>query len=165
MRAKGWIVTLVVVGGLGIGIRSRAGCANQPEADQRFAQHLESICEIARANIETPEKGVRKLGAYLARNLGGMTGSFGATIATIERIPDDAKHDARARLARDRIHGPLIACQGDWIRFGEAVEGDPKARALIDRAEKRLSRTFDILLGKRDFSLRDLPARLQEAFE
>ncbi len=165
MRAKGWVVALVVVGGLGMGLRSQAGCANQPEPDQRLAAHLEDLCEIARSNIETPERGVKRLGAYLAKNLGSITGAFGSTIATIERVADDAKHDARARLARDRIHGPLITCQGDWGRFAEAVEGNPKAVAMIERASARLERTFDILFGKRSVRLRELPARLEQALE
>ena len=166
MNAKGWVVTMVVVGGVGLGIRSQAGCANQPEPDQRFATHLEHICEIGRANIETPRNGVKKLGAYFAKNLGNITGTFGSTIAAIERIPDDAKHDARARLARDRIHGPLIACHGDWTRFADAVMGDPEAAAMVERAGNRLSRTLDILLGKKKvFSLRDAPAQLMHAFD
>jgi len=164
MNAKGWVATLCVVGGLGMGIRSQDGCDSGPDPDQRFAKHLEDICEIGRANIETPRKGVKKLGTYLAKNLGDITGAFGSTIAAIERIPSDDKHDARARLARDRIHAPVLMCAGDWNRFAEAVMGDPEAAAMVERAGNRLSRTFDILLGKRVFNLRDVPARLLEAF-
>jgi hypothetical protein len=162
MNAKGWVATLVVVGGLGIGIRSQ-GCESGPAPDQQLAQHLEDICDIGRANIETPAKGVKKLDRYLTKNLGDITGSFGSTIAAIERIPSDDKHDARARLARDRIHAPVIVCAGDWNRFADAVMGDPEAAAMVERAGNRLSRTFDILLGKRVFNLRELPTRLMDA--
>jgi len=161
MRAKSWIVTLVVVGGVGMGIR---GCdVSSREPDQKLAAHLEDMCEIARTNIETPERGIKKLGVYLGGNLGDITGAFGNTIAAIERISDDAKHDARARLARDRIHGPLIVCEGDWLRFGEAVEANPKAARMVERAAKRLERTFDILFGKRSFTLRELPVQLRQS--
>jgi len=161
MSTKGWVVALFIVGGMGVGIR---GCdVSSTDPDQKLAKHLEDLCGIARTNVETPERGVKHLGRYFAKNLGNITGAFGDTIAVIERVSDDTKHDARARLARDRIHGPLIACEGDWIRFGEAVEANPKATAMIERAGIRLNRTFDILLGKRGFTLRELPVQLRSA--
>jgi hypothetical protein len=165
MNAKGLVATLIVVGGLGMGIRSQSGCDSGPAPDQQLAEHLDEICNIGRANIETPTKGVKKLGRYFAKNLGNITGAFGNTIAAIERIPSDDKHDARARLARDRIHAPVIMCAGDWNRFAEAVMGDPEAAAMVERAGNRLSRTLDILLGKRVFNLRELPTRLMDAFQ
>ncbi len=161
MKAKGWVAALVVVGAIAVW---EVSCESGPAPDQQLAAHIEDICEIGRKNIETPKKGVKKLGGYLAKNLGDITGSFGNTIAAIERIPSDDKHDARARLARDRIHAPVIVCAGDWNRFAEAVMADPEAAAMVERAGTRLSRTFDILLGKRIFNLREMPARLLEAF-
>jgi len=47
---------------------------HQPEPDQRLAAHLEDLCEIARARTSRPERGVKRLGAYLAKNLGSITG-------------------------------------------------------------------------------------------
>ncbi|MBA3455732.1 MAG: hypothetical protein H0T42_21735 [Deltaproteobacteria bacterium] len=165
MKAKSWFVTLVVVGGIGMGLRSRAGCANQADPDQQLAQHFENICDLARDHVETPAKGVRKLGRYFAKNLGDMTGTLGSTIAMIERVPNDDKHDARARLARDRINAPLYECEDDWKRFAEAVAEDPDALEMVDRAEVRLARTIAIFFGNGAFTLRDLPARMMQTFE
>jgi hypothetical protein len=158
------VIAALVVGAVFVA-RQQAGCLSQSAApDQRFAQHMEDLCEIARDHIETPEKGVKKMGRYLAKNLGSITGSLGSTIAVIERVADDEAHDERARLARDRIHAPLIACEDGFAAFGRAVERDPKAKAIADRAMIRLSRTVDILVGKRQsFTLRDLPVQLERA--
>lgn len=57
---------------------------------------------IARGNIDTPLRGLKKLGQYLGEHTGQMLGAWGATLAAIERTPDDLEHDDRARVARDR---------------------------------------------------------------
>lgn len=164
MKTRGWIVIALVVGVV-FGLRPYAGCMNQPEPDQRLAAHFAELCVIARDHVAKPEKGVRVLGRYLGTNTGPILGSLGSTIALIERIPDDGAHDARARLARDRIQKPLRTCERDWQRFAEAVEANPEASALVDHAAKRLNRTLEIIFGgragARPFTLRELPARLR----
>jgi hypothetical protein len=95
-----------------------------------------------------------------------MLGEFGSTITMIEKIDDDAKHDERARVARDRLSKPLSGCANDWERFWDAVEQDEKAMEVMAHAMERLSRTLDILFGedaRRD--LRHLPLRLERALE
>jgi hypothetical protein len=164
MTSKGWIVAgAIAVGGV---VVARGGCLNQTTKapDERLASRISDICDIARGNISTPVRGVHKLGAYMAKHSGDVLGDFGDMMATIERIPDDAKHDARARVARDRIRKPAIACQADWIRFGHAVENNPEASALMQRFSIRLNRTIEIIfsgMGASDLLGLDLelPAR------
>jgi hypothetical protein len=162
MRTKGWLVLALVVSGLVFAYR---GCLNELDPDQRLAGHLQAMCEIARDHIPAPEKGVRKLGAYLVKHGGAITGELGSTLATIERIQDDEYHDERAMIARDRIHKPLRACERDWARFAQAVDADPRASAAVERALRRLNRTLEILFGgRRHVPLRDWPRELVRAF-
>lgn len=161
MNAKRWVVAAVVVGGI---VFAQRGCLNQLAPDEKLAEHLEALCGIARDHVESPEPGVRALGRYMGKHAGEMLGSVGSTVAIIERIEDDTKHDARARVARERIQTPLRACEADWARFGQAVENDPKAKALLDRGIRRINRTLEIVFGKSSFTLRDLPAQLQLRF-
>jgi hypothetical protein len=166
MTSKGVFAGALIAAGLVFTIRG--GCLNQTTKapDERFASRLDDLCEIARGNIATPVRGVHKLGGYMAKHTGELVGDFGATIAAIERIPDDAKHDARARLARDRIRKPLRACEADWIRFGNAVENNPEASALMERFSVRLNRTFEIIFsGMPSEKLLDLPRKLDRAVD
>jgi hypothetical protein len=161
MKATGWVLGAVVAAGVGFTIK--AGCLNSERApDEKLAGHFENLmCKIARNNIKTPEKGVRELGRYMDKHAGDMFGDFGNMLATIERIPDDAKHDRRAEKARDRLLKPVIACGRDWNRFGEAISEDPKAVELLERFNERLGRTFEIIFGADSFDLMKLPERLE----
>jgi hypothetical protein len=97
----------------------------------------------------------------MGKHAGDVLGDWGETLATIERIPDDAKHDARARVARDRIRKPALACQADWIRFGNAIENNPEASALMQRFSVRLNRTIEIIFsGMRGLDLLGLDLEL-----
>jgi len=163
MTAKAWFTTALVAGGVVFAVRAAGGCLNKPAPDQRLAGQLDDLCEIARDHVDRPEPGVRELGRYLGRHAGELLGNFGDTIALIERIPDDDAHDERARIARDRSQRPLRACQLDWIRFAQAVEADPAASALLERAVVRLNRTLEIVLGGNRWTLRGLPGQLERA--
>ncbi len=161
MKLSGWITGALVAGGVVFAMR---GClSGSPAPDERLAGRLDDMCQIARKNVDKPEAGLRRLGAYLNEHTGDLLGEWGDTIATIERIPDDAKHDARARLARDRIRKPVLACQSDWARFGQAVENDPAAKAMLEHFMERLSRTFEIIGS--GWSLHDLPSELEPAID
>ena len=162
MKLTGWLTGALLAGG--VVITMRTGCLSKaPAPDERFASRLDDMCEIARKNVETPERGVRSLGRYLDKHTGDLLGEWGDTIATIERIPDDAKHDARARVARDRMRQPVLACAADWAAFNHAVENDPAARALVERVAERLQRTFEIIGS--GWSFRDLPSALDRAID
>ena len=162
MKLTGWLAGALVAGG--VVMTMRGGCLAKSEApDERFAGRLDDMCEIARKHLDTPEIGVRALGRYLDKHTGDMLGEWGDTLAAIERIPDDAKHDARARLARDRMRKPVLACAADWQAFNRAVERDPKARALVERFAERLQRTFEIIGSGTAFA--DLPAELEHAID
>lgn len=157
MRTKAWLAVALVVGGVAYG-----RCFTRPGGaapDEKLASELGEICDIARKNVDTPERGVRGLGRYLATH--NLVGDLGSMITMIERIDDDRAHDARARLARQRLVAPLRACEQDWMEFAEAVEDDPEARALVDRFGARLNRTLEILFGGDPLDLRRLPARLE----
>jgi hypothetical protein len=161
MKATGWILGALVAAGAGYTIQG--GCLSSEDApDARLAKHFDKMmCGIARDNIKTPERGVRKLGRYLDKHAGHIFGDFGDMLATIERIPDDAKHDRRAEKARERLHKPLIACARDWNRFGDAVANDPKAVELLERFNERLSRTFEIIFGEgQQLNLLHLPEQM-----
>jgi hypothetical protein len=159
MRARGWVVGALVAGGV---VMTMRGCLSKQAApDERLAGRLTDLCEIAKQHVATPEDGLRAMGRYLDRHTGDLFGEWGDTLAAIERIPNDDKHDARARLARDRIRRPLYACQRDWMRFGQAVENDPAAKALLEHFNERLSRTFEIIMSRS--TLRDLPRELDAA--
>ena len=124
MKASGLVLVALIAGGAVFTMRG--GCLNsEPVADERLAKHFEDMCVIARDNIKTPEKGVRKLGHYLDKHARHIFGDFGDMLATIERIKDDNKHDRRAEQARDRMRRPIIACARDWNRFGEAGREEP----------------------------------------
>jgi hypothetical protein len=162
MKLTGWLTGALLAGGVVLTMRS--GCLSKgPAPDERFASRLDDACEIARKNIDTPERGVRALGRYFDKHTGDLLGEWGDTIAAIERIPDDAKHDARARVARDRMRRPVLACANDWARFNHAVENDPAAKALVERFAERLQRTFEIIGS--GSALRDLPSELERAIE
>jgi hypothetical protein len=159
MKLKGWLAGALLAGGVVLAMRG--GCLTAKEApDIELAGRFDSMCKIARANIDDPVRGVRKLGHYLDQHAGDLLGEWGETLATIERIGDDAKHDQRARLARSRLSRPLRACEDDWMRFGQAVEASPEASALVERFGERLNRTLEIILAGADF--KRLPHALQQ---
>ena len=166
MKIQGLVVGALVTGGV---VFAMKGCFRSPAAqapEERLAQRLGSMCEIARDNIKTPEAGLRKLGGYLDKNVDKVMGDYGAMFAAIERIPDDAKHDDRARLARDRLRKPLVGCERDWQQFADAVNKDPAAAALLQRFAERLQRTLEIIGGQSapqlDFAR--LPQQLETIF-
>ena len=164
MTAARWIFAALLA--IGAAFAIKGGCVTSIRAaDARLAGHFDKMmCGIARDNIKTPEKGVRELGHYLDKHARDIFGDFGDMIATIERIPDDKKHDKRAELSRDRLAKPLYMCARDWNRFGEAISKDPKATALLQRFNERLSRTFEIIFGSnRDFDMLALPMQLQNS--
>lgn len=160
MTAKRWFAAALVAGGVAYSVNTASGCLNKPAPDQKLAGQLDDLCDIARDGADKPVDGVKALGKYMARHGGDLLENFGDTIALIERIPDDDAHDERARMARDRIHAPLRACERDWQRFGQAIERDPEAAALMERAMMRLNRTLEILMGKR-VSVDGLPQQLE----
>jgi hypothetical protein len=149
---KTWLAGLVVVGGLGYALKG--GCLNSTSApDEKIAERMGDICTIARDGGNDPVKGVKKLGKYFDAHTGDLLGEWGETLATIERIPDDRKHDDRARLARDRIQAPLIRCNRELQRFGNAIEASPEASAMMQRFSVRFNRTIEIIFGGKDFGL------------
>ncbi len=145
MTKTGWLVTgAIALGGV---MYMKGGCLNSvtKAPDQRLASHYVNLCKIARDGSKNAVKGVRKLGVYLVKNGGDMLGNFGSTIALIERIKDDEKHDERARLARDRWNATI--CVEDWAAFDEAIQESPEAQEMIQHAADRLGRTFEIILS------------------
>lgn len=159
MKLKGWLVAGAFAGAL---VFASRGCLTDAAPDERIADRFEDLCKVARGGVAKPEAGVRKLGHYLDKHADDLLGDFGETLALIERIDDDKKHDDRARLARDRMQKPLRACERDWQRFADAIEADPKASALLDRGVRRLNRTLEIMFGGKQVALRTLPQDLAE---
>ncbi|GEM_PF-1851014 len=164
MKAK-WMVTALVAGGAVVAAR---GCIGQRQSstapDEKLASQFDDLCKIAKGGIENPVKGVRKLGGYLVLHTGDMMKNLGDTFAVIESIDDDKKHDARARAARRTMLAPLVACEETWNEFGDAIEGNEQAFAMLQRAAERLERTMNIIFsGGPGFTFRDLPSQLERA--
>ena len=161
MKTKTWVVGAVVAGGAVLAMR---GCLSKPPADVQLAGRFEDLCDIARDNVKTPEKGVRAIGKYMLKHTDDMFGEWGGTLVEIEKIKDDDKHDDRARAARDHLVAPLRACEEDWLRFAEAVDGDPAAAELVTNAAERLNRTLEIIIGGgAHFDWKHLPKQLADA--
>jgi hypothetical protein len=156
MKTKGWLAAALAASGMVYAIHT-GGCLNSKAPDEKLAGHFEDLCEIARNNIDSPEKGVRQLGRYFGKHTGDMLGEFGDTIATIEKIDDEDKHDDRAAVARDRIHAPWIACGPDWQRFFDAVDRDPGASQTLQHGIERLGRTLEIIFPGMQGDFRRLP--------
>jgi len=116
-------------------------------ADARLAHRYQEICDIAAADADEPQAGVAHLFAYLGDNGPAMLHDAGELLVEIERIPDDAAHDARAREASEVMHAPLVACAADLQRFAAAVEADPEASAAVERGAQRVGRTLKLLIG------------------
>lgn len=157
MKAKGWITTALVAGGLVFAVKTTAGCLNRPAPDQKLAGQFDDLCDIAKKGAEKPVAGVKALGKYMVLHGGDIAKNLVDTVALIERIKDDDAHDERARVARDRLLES--ACPADWQAFDEAINDSPEAQELINRAAERLSRTLEIILGP-GAELRDLPQTL-----
>jgi hypothetical protein len=151
------VVVAVVVGGVVIRGGACGACQSvRPQPDERLAQHLRNLCEVAEDGAIEPRTGVRKLMRYYGDHGPDMLHAFGATLVTIERIPDDAAHDKRARLARERIQKPLVDCAETWQKFADAVENDPEASETLERGVTRLGRTLEILFGDAGRALQPL---------
>jgi hypothetical protein len=157
-----WILAALVAGGVVLGVRAAAGTAQDP--DEKLAGHFDDLCEIAGDNIDSPVRGVRRLGTYFAANTGNMYGAWGDTLMAIEQIPDDDAHDERAYLARERLGRPLLECIDTWGEFAEAVDRDREATELVQTAMERLSRTLEIILDGSGVTIefRTLPQQLIE---
>jgi hypothetical protein len=144
MKKMGWLVTGALVAG-GV-VFARGGCLSGGKApDQKLAAQYVDTCKIARLGATDPVRGVKKLGVYFVKHGGEMVGNFVDTIAAIERISDDEKHDARARLARDRWNEAF--CPAEWDAFSRAIDGSPEAQQILQHVGDRLSRTLEIILS------------------
>jgi hypothetical protein len=143
-KLRGVVLGALIVGG---SVFAMKGCLSKQSPDREVGAHFAKVCSIAKKNVHTPERGVRELGRYFSAHLGDLTGAVGDTIAMIESIPDDERHDKRAREARDAMFAPLRACQSDLAEFAQAINEDERATELMNRAGQRLGRTIDIILG------------------
>lgn len=165
MTGKRWFAAALVAGGVVFAVKTTAGCLNKPAPDQKLAGQFDDLCDIAKGGAEKPVAGVKKLGAYMTKHGGDLLENFGNTLAVIERISDDDAHDERARMARDRIQAPLRACEHDWQRFGQAIDRDPEAAAIMERAMTRLNRTLEILFGGKRVTVDGLPHQLEQLLD
>jgi hypothetical protein len=165
MKRSTWIGAVVLAGGVFVALRTTSGCLTK-DPDQKLAGRFDALCEIAGDNVDSPASGIRKIGRYLGGHTDDILGELGGTIQVIETIADDDAHDARARLARTRIHKPLHECEETWKRFAQAVESDPEANQLLQRGMDRLGRTLEIIFGEgKTIDFKHLPVDLMNRFE
>ncbi len=132
--------------------RSRTGAP----PDARLAAHERALCRVAAENVDRPRRGVERWFAYLGANTPAIMKTTGELAVLIERIPDDAKHDARAREAARRLREPMVRCAPVFQRFFAAVQRDPDARRVWERGVERFARTLDIIFGGDGAALRGL---------
>ncbi len=134
------IVALVAVTGLYFIARD-----NSPE--QRIANNLGGVCGIARANVETPSRGVDRLFAHLGAHTADTLRDLGALVVEVQRIDDQKRSDERARRANRVMRAPLERCSADLDRFFAAVNADHEAADKMQRGAERLERTLNLLFG------------------
>jgi hypothetical protein len=146
MRKRAWIVPAVIACGGLVAFRM-SGCLNSKAPDEKLAGRFDDLCAIADDNIQSPQRGVQKLGRYLGSHTGDMLGDLGETIQIIEHIDNDEAHDARARLARRRIAKSFEECDQTWRMFFTAVNHDPVAKEMLERGLDRVGRTLEIIFG------------------
>jgi hypothetical protein len=140
------VLAALVAGGAVVAVKT-GGCLGSKDPDEKFGDHIGDICEIARDGTDKPVAGVKKLGHFLADHAGDMAKEYIDTVALIERIADDGKHDDRARLAHERMVGPLVDCIHDIERFSDAIENNDEASALVTHTMERIDRTLNIIGG------------------
>ncbi len=148
-RSSKWMLMVLALAG-GLAVRAVAcGGADRPklEPDERLALHAKHLCAIAKAGAAEPRAGVVRMLRYHGDHAPDMAAALAETLVLIERIPDDRAHDARARVARERLRAPVVACEEPWQRFVDAVGKDPEAAAILERATTRLGRTIEIVFG------------------
>ena len=153
---KKLIALVAVVGGVGIASK---GCLSKDAPDEQFAGRLQDLCDIARANVKTPNDGVTALGGYLGDHAGDMYKHIVDTVAMLVQITDEKKHDARADKAKRLWSRTVESCATDWMEFADAVENDPMATERLERFQERLDRTIDYLFSGQP--LRGLPSAFQ----
>ena len=151
------LIALVCVAG-GVGIAAK-GCLSKDAPDEQFAHRLQDLCDIARANLKTPNDGVTALGGYLADHAGDMYKHVVDTVALLVQITDDKKHDARAEKAKKLWGRTVESCASDWMEFADAVENDPIATDRLEKFQQRLERSIDAIFSGQP--LRDLPPAFQ----
>jgi hypothetical protein len=165
MTKTGWIVAVAVVaGGAMVASRSCKGVVTKAP-DEQLAEHFEAICEIARTNVDKPVRGVRQLGGYFGDHAGDMLKDFADTVALIERIKDDEKHDDRAYQARERIWAPTVDCAEEMNDFFDAIGQSEEASAILERTMTRVDRTIGIIFSGAHVDLRHLPRSLAGLIE
>jgi hypothetical protein len=123
--------------------------------DDRIGSRLAKVCPIAKANIETPLRGVDAMGRYFADNAPSILHDFAELTAMIERIDDPRKHDRRAEVAHTHMFAPVSRCHRDLERFAEAIDEDDAAKERWEERTARVGRTIGILLGETPDALRD----------
>lgn len=133
---------------LGFFVLRAVACTAGSAPDDKLADHLDAMCRIAEKGAKSPDDGVQRLFGYFGENGPTMLHQLGDLLVTIERIDDDARHDQRARVARDRLRARVISCAATWERFSEAIERDERARRRFERGMERFGRTIEIIFGQ-----------------
>jgi hypothetical protein len=141
-RAKMIAVAAVAVIAAGAAMR---GCGASP--DERIAARLQGVCDLARANVDAPARGVQRLFTFLDDHTADTMRDLAALVVEVQRIADPSRHESRARQANRVMHAPLAACASDLERFSDAVAADEEASRMLDAGFERLERTINLLFG------------------
>jgi len=137
------IFAACVVGGGAFAMR---GCLSPKAPDAKLAGQFEDLCKIAMVNIDSPVRGVKAMGAFLKRNTSDMLAELGDIVVLVESA-SEADHDRRAIEAHERIAAPLRACQEDLMDFADAVDNNPEAKQIHDRALDSAVQGLLLILG------------------
>ena len=82
-----WVVGALVAGGVVMAMR---GCLSKAPPDARLADRFTDLCDIARDNVKTPEKGVRALGKYMVKHTDDLFSELGAQFRNRGEAPGPA---------------------------------------------------------------------------
>ena len=152
---RGWVFWLLVAVVVVLIMWMRADRAKPP--DERIADHVRTLCKIAERGKDAPVDGVRRYMRFYGDHGPTIARDWADLLVLIERIDDDAAHDARAHKARRVMREPMVKCARTFEQFARAVERDREASALLERGFTRLSRTLEILFGDRSHALTRAP--------
>lgn len=149
-RGRWTLIALALAGALAVRATACGGChqdEKRRDPDERLALHFTHLCAIAEDGVDHPRPGIERFLRYHGDHSPDMASALAETLVVIERTADDGAHDRRARLARDRMRAPVVACEETLGEFFAAVAEDPQASRTLERATTRLNRTIEIVFG------------------
>ena len=88
MTKTGWFLGALAVASIGVGIKG--GCLQETTKapDEKLAERFDDLCDIARNGVDSPVRGVKKLGHYMGKHTGDIMAE-GCTLVSTSRMGDE----------------------------------------------------------------------------